>query len=209
MGSRAEVGSSARMTSGSTARARAKRQPLLLTDGEMGRRAHRAGPGPRPRGRPDGGNIRPEGSIFCFFPDRSDGWSFLGTQGIAGKMFLEFPDLVQELFPAHPVNSGSKRDVVVNGHGKGVGLLGEESHLLPQGKDIGLWIVDVCPVDSDLPFDMDLVVEVDQTIQGLEERCLSAARGADDGGDLSVRDVDRDVVEDLMIAVGDASGSTG
>ena len=42
---------------------------------------------------------------------------------------------------------------------------------------------------------MDLIVEVHQTIQGFEERCLAATRWANDCGDLSVRNIHSDVRE--------------
>jgi hypothetical protein len=118
-------------------------------------------------------------------------------------MFLDLPDLLKELFPVHAVDPWAESDVVIDGHGKGERLLRKKADLLSQGEDICPGIMDVDPVDSDLPPDAHVFVEIGQAIQAFEKSGFPAARWADDHRDLSVRDIHGDVLKDLVISVRD------
>jgi len=118
-----------------------------------------------------------------------------------GDLQVVLDDPVQLLLVLDAMNPGAVGDVVINRHRQDLGLLGEEAHLLADTGHFDLRTVDVLAVHQDLPLNTDPVDRVEQAVEGLEEGRLTAAGGPDDGRDLSVRDVQRDVLQDVKTAI--------
>ena len=99
------------------------------------------------------------------------------------------------------VGAGAVGDVVVDGHGEGVGLLEHHADLLAQPGHVHAGVVDLLAPVLDGAGDLDAGHQVVHPVQGLEEGGLAAAGGADEGGDLLLGNVDIHALQGLGVPV--------
>ncbi len=168
MGSRAEQGSSSRMTSGSTAMARA-----------MHRRC--CWPPERPR------------ALSC------EAVADLVPQRRAAQALLD--DVVELAALGDPLQLAAVGDVLPDRLGERVGLLEHHADALAQQVHVELGVEDAVALEQHVALDAHALDEVVEAVEAADERRLAAARGADEGGDAALRDLQRDVVERLLLAV--------
>ncbi|CAN3964914.1 Sugar phosphate isomerase/epimerase, partial [Dysosmobacter welbionis] len=107
-------------------------------------------------------------------------------------------DLVQLGPGADAVGPGAVGHVVIDAHREGIGLLEHHADLLAQPGGVHIGGVDVLPGVVDLPLNADARYQVIHPVQGLQKGGLSAAGGADQGGDLMLRNVDIHTVEGMV-----------
>ena len=100
------------------------------------------------------------------------------------------------------MNSGAEGDIIIDGHRQREGPLGKKTYLLPQRENVRLRVVNILVIYEDFPFDRDLIVQVDQSVQALEKCGLSASGGANDRGNLPIGYINGYLLYRLMIAVG-------
>ncbi len=72
---------------------------------------------------------------------------------------------------------------------------------LRRGVDVQARIEDAAVLEADVAFDANAVDQVVEPVDAAQQRRLAAARGADEGRDLLFGDVERDVLERLLLAV--------
>jgi hypothetical protein len=102
-----------------------------------------------------------------------------------------------------PVDLRAPRHVLEDRLRERVRLL--EHHPDPAAHDDGVGVaVDVLAVHGHLPFDPGVRDQLVHPVEAAEQRALPAAGGADERGDLVLRDVERDVLEHLRLAVPEA-----
>ena len=110
-------------------------------------------------------------------------------------------DLVQLGLVVDAVGARTVGDVVVDGHGEGVGLLEHHAHALAQHVDIHFVLVDVHAVQQDVARDAAALHQVVHPVQALQEGGFTAARRSDEGGDLLLGDGDVDIFQGMEAAV--------
>ena len=110
-------------------------------------------------------------------------------------------DLVQLHFAADAVGAGAVGHVVIDGHGEGIGLLEHHADLLAQPGGVHAGVIDVLAGVVDLTLDADALHQVVHAVQGLQEGGLTAAGGADEGGDLVLRNLNIHVQQGVVGAV--------
>ena len=83
--------------------------------------------------------------------------------------------------------------VVVDAHGKGIGLLEHHAHLLAQPGGVQVLVENILAFKAYLALDVNAGDQVIHAVEGFEKRGLAAAGGADEGRDLMGWDLHIDV----------------
>ena len=112
-----------------------------------------------------------------------------------------FHQLIQLCLIAHAVEPGAIGDVVVDAHGEGVCLLEHHAHPAAQVGELHVPGEDVLPVEADIPLDAHARHQVVHAVERFQEGGLAAAGGADEGRDLPLAHVQRDIFQRLEIPV--------
>jgi hypothetical protein len=99
--------------------------------------------------------------------------------------------------------------VLVDGFGERVRLLEHHADAGAKLHRIDLGIVDVLAVHIDGAGDASDVDEIVHAVEAAQEGGLPASRGADEGGDRAVTDIDRDAHQGLLGAVEDVDIAGG
>ena len=110
-------------------------------------------------------------------------------------------DLIEFRPPPLPVQPGPVGDVVVDGHGEGVGLLEDHPDLSAQLGEVDPVIVDALPVDKHLSLDprsFDLVVHA---VEAPEEGRFPASGRSDQRGNMPRGNGDRNLLEGRRLPV--------
>jgi hypothetical protein len=94
-------------------------------------------------------------------------------------------------------------DILEDGLGKRVGLLEHHAHARPELHWIELGVVDVLVVDRDLAGDAATGDRIVHAVDAAQERRLAATRGANEGHHALFGNVDRDVLERVLLGVVD------
>ena len=115
--------------------------------------------------------------------------------------FIKGTGLVQLCLVVHTVQPGAVGDVIVDAHGERVGLLEHHAHPAAQLGGLHLAGKDILPFQADIPLDADPGHKVVHPVQGLQEGGLAAAGGADEGRDLPLAHVQRNIFQRLEIPV--------
>ena len=76
----------------------------------------------------------------------------------------------------------AKGDVIIDAHGKGIGLLEHHAHALAQQRWLNIFI-DIRAVQQNFAVDSAAFHQIVHTVDGFEQRALAAAAGADEGSD--------------------------
>ena len=113
-------------------------------------------------------------------------------------------DLVvdQRLAP-YAADAQTGRDVLVDRFGERVGLLEHHADPQPGQHRIGPAVddVDAVRLEQDLPLIAVARIQVVHAVEAAQKGALAAAGRADQSGDLTLADRDRDVLERLIVAV--------
>ena len=104
-----------------------------------------------------------------------------------------FYDLVQLRAVADAVGPGTVGHVVVDAHGKGIGLLEHHAHLLAQPGGVQVLVENILAFKAYLALDVNAGDQVIHAVEGFEKRGLAAAGGADEGRDLMGWDLHVDI----------------
>jgi hypothetical protein len=114
-----------------------------------------------------------------------------------------------ELLPPRrqPVDPGAVGDVLVDRLGERVGLLEHHPDPGAQLNDVHAARIDVVAVQLDLPRDPGVRDGVVHPVQRAQEGRFAAARRADEGGDMLLPHLDRDVVDRPLVAIPDADAA--
>ena len=102
---------------------------------------------------------------------------------------------VQLHLAADPVGPGTVGHIVIDGHGKGIGLLEHHADAAAQVGDVLAGGIDVLSPVEQGAVDLHPGDQVVHPVDGPQEGGLAAAGGPDKGGDLVLRDLDADVLE--------------
>ena len=115
-----------------------------------------------------------------------------------------FHNLVElGLAARHAMNARAIGDVLVDRLGEGIGLLEHHADAGAELHHIDLGVIDVLVVDHDLAGDTAGGDRVVHAVDGAQEGGLAAARRPDEGRDCAVRNVDRQVLDGVLVAVMD------
>jgi hypothetical protein len=95
----------------------------------------------------------------------------------------------------------AERDVVVDGHREGRGLLEHHADLRAQQRDVHLRAQQVLAVEEDLALGALLGIELEHAVEGAQQRRLAAARRPDERGHALLGDLEVHVLEGAEAAV--------
>ena len=119
----------------------------------------------------------------------------------AGALQRALDDRVHlRLARGEAVDARAVGDVLVDRLGEGVGLLEHHADAGAQLHHVHRGGVDILAVELDPALDARARDGVVHPVEGAQEGRLAAARRADEGGDVLAADVDRDVVDRLLVA---------
>jgi len=113
-------------------------------------------------------------------------------------------DLVQEAPAPDPLDPQGIDHVLVDGHGKGIGLLKDHAHPLPEGDHVHAGPVDLLAGQLHSSSRPDRLDQVIDAVHRSEEGALPATRRADKGRHLPLGDHHVDPEEGLFLAVPEA-----
>ena len=99
------------------------------------------------------------------------------------------------------MGAGAVGHVVVDRHGKGVGLLEHHADAPAQVGDVHAGGVDLLPVEGEGTGDLHAGDQFVHPVDGPQKGGLAAAGGPDEGGDLVGFDVDGDVLQCVVLTV--------
>ena len=94
------------------------------------------------------------------------------------------------------MGTGAIGDVVVDAHGERVRFLEHHAHPLPQQVHVHI-AVDVLAVQTNVTSDLAALHQIVHPVQGLQQRRLAAAGGADKGTDLMFRQFQIDIFQGM------------
>ena len=98
------------------------------------------------------------------------------------------------------MGSGAERHIVIDAHGKGIGLLEHHTHPLAQQVHVHI-PVNVLPVQQHLSVNSAALHQIVHPVQGFEQRGLSAAGRTDKGSDLMGRNLQLHIFQRMKAAV--------
>jgi hypothetical protein len=113
-----------------------------------------------------------------------------------------FDDPVQlRLARSEAMNARAIGHVLIDRLGKGIRLLEHHAHPRAQLHHVHARTIDILAVQPDLAFHPRAGDGVVHPVERAQESRFAAARRADEGGDIFGRNVDRDAVERLLLAI--------
>ena len=123
----------------------------------------------------------------------------LVPEGCMAQALLHDP--VQLGFVLYAMHLRAVGHILVDGFRERVGFLEDHPDFLPERDHISPRCMDILIIKRDLPGDLHVIDQVVQPVEAAQQRGLAAARGADQGGHLVLRDLHRYGLERMLLMI--------